>query len=157
MDVHDQLNEIVATIRGAKAMPMSASCLVNRTEMLEAIERLRHVLPANLDDADALLSDRDAVLKAGRDEAGRLLFTYLANKYGYDKAAAEAAPAGRQLAQTTPPAAPEKPVRCSASPQRAQEASSGAKPAARASLRRKASAVSRPAARSWAGSSSSAR
>ena len=30
-----------------------------------------------------------------------------------------------QLAQTTPPAAPEKPARCSASPQRAQEASSG--------------------------------
>ena len=52
-----------------------------------------------------------------------------------------------QLAQTTPPAAPEKPLRCSASPQRAQEASSGAKPAARASLRRKESAVSRPAAR----------
>jgi hypothetical protein len=80
MDVHDQLNEIVATIRGAKAMPMSASCLVNRTEMLEAIERLRHVLPANLDDADALLSDRDAVLKAGRDEAGRLLDAAVAER-----------------------------------------------------------------------------
>ena len=62
-----------------------------------------------------------------------------------------------QLAQTTPPAAPEKPARCSASPQRAQEASSGAKPATSASFSRKESATSSPAARGCAGSSSSAR
>ena len=62
-----------------------------------------------------------------------------------------------QLAQTTPPEAPEKPARCSASPQLAQEASSGAKPATRASLSRKESATSRLIARGWPGSSSSAR
>jgi len=73
VDVHDQLNQIAATVREAKAMPMSASCLVNRTEMLEALERLRDVLPASLDHADALLSDRDAVVTSGREEAERLL------------------------------------------------------------------------------------
>jgi cell division septum initiation protein DivIVA len=73
VDVHDQLNEIAATVRGAKAMPMSASCLVNRTEMLDALERVRDVLPVDLDHADALLSDRDAVVAAGREEAERLL------------------------------------------------------------------------------------
>jgi len=73
VDVHDQLNQIAATVRGARAMPMSASCLVNRTEMLDALERLRHVLPVSLDHADALLADRDAVVTAGREEAERLL------------------------------------------------------------------------------------
>lgn len=73
MDVHDQLNEIAATVRAAKAMPMSASCLVNRAEMLEALERLRDALPVSLDHADALLSDRDAVLSSGREEAERLM------------------------------------------------------------------------------------
>jgi hypothetical protein len=73
VDVHDQLNEIAATVRGAKAMPMSASCLVNRAEILDALERVRDVLPVSLDDADALLSDRDAVVAAGREEAERLL------------------------------------------------------------------------------------
>lgn len=73
MDIHDQLNQIAAMVRDAKAMPMSASCLVNRSEMLEALERLRDVLPASLDHADALLSDRDAVLTSGRQEAERLL------------------------------------------------------------------------------------
>ena len=73
MDVHDQLNEMAATVRAAKAMPMSASCLVNRGELLEALERLRDALPASLDHADALLSDRDAVLSTGREEAERLM------------------------------------------------------------------------------------
>ena len=48
--------------------------------------------------------------------------------------------------QTTPPAAPEKALRCSASPQRAQAASSGENPAASASLARKASPVAYPEA-----------
>ncbi|HEY8652426.1 MAG TPA: hypothetical protein VIL87_04930 [Dermatophilaceae bacterium] len=73
MDVHDQLNEIAATVRGAKAMPMSASCLVNRAEILDALERVRAVLPVDLDHADALLSDREAVVASGREEAERLV------------------------------------------------------------------------------------
>jgi hypothetical protein len=73
MDVHDQLNQLAAMVRGAKTMPMSASCLINRAEMLDILERLRDELPANLDHADALLSERDAVLAAGREQAERLL------------------------------------------------------------------------------------
>jgi len=73
VDVHDQLDQIAAMIRGAKAMPMSASCLVNRGEVLDAIERVRAVLPVDLDQADALLSTRDAVVAAGHEEAERLL------------------------------------------------------------------------------------
>lgn len=73
MDVHDQLNQLATTVRGAKAMPMSASCLVNRAETLDALERLHSILPANLDHADALLSERDAVVAAGREQAERLL------------------------------------------------------------------------------------
>jgi len=73
VNVHDRLNELTATVGGAKAMPMSASCLVNRAEMLELLERLREELPANLDHADALLSEREAVLAAGRQEAEAIL------------------------------------------------------------------------------------
>src|ERR1019366_4132732 len=42
-------------------------------EMLEILERLRQELPANLHHAQALLSDREAVLAAGRQEAERIL------------------------------------------------------------------------------------
>ena len=75
MDVHDQLDHLEATVRGAKAMPMSASCLVNRAEMLEMVGRLRGALPANLDHANAVLSERDAVLAASRLQAERIVET----------------------------------------------------------------------------------
>jgi len=54
-------------------MPMSASCLVNRAEMLDILERLHDELPADLDQADALLSEREAVLGAGREQVERIL------------------------------------------------------------------------------------
>ena len=73
MDVHDRLDQLTEMTRNAKAMPMSASCLVNRAEMLDILGRLRDELPANLDHADALLSDREAVIAAGREEAEHIL------------------------------------------------------------------------------------
>jgi hypothetical protein len=69
----DRLDEITEMVRAAKAMPMSASCLVNRVELLEALKRLRDGLPASLDDAEALLSDRDGVLRDGQAQAAALL------------------------------------------------------------------------------------
>lgn len=73
MDVHDQLTHLEATVHGAKAMPMSSSCLVNRAEMLEVIARLRAAIPATLDHADAVLAERDAILAAGREQADRIV------------------------------------------------------------------------------------
>jgi len=73
MELYDRLNQLTATVRSAKTMPMSASCLVNRAEMLEILERLRDELPTTLDHADALLSDREAVIAAAREQAERIL------------------------------------------------------------------------------------
>jgi hypothetical protein len=73
MDVQDRLKELTAVVRTAKAMPMSGSCLVNRAEMLEILERMRKALPANLHDAQALLADREAVLAAAREQAEAIL------------------------------------------------------------------------------------
>jgi hypothetical protein len=76
MDLRDrlnQLNQLTAMVRDAKSMPMSASCLVNRTEVLSLLEQLRDGLPANLAHADALLADRETVLAATREQAERIL------------------------------------------------------------------------------------
>ena len=75
MDVHDRLTQLTTMVRNAKTMPMSASCLVNRAEMLDLLERLREELPADLDHADALLSEREAVLADAREQAERILET----------------------------------------------------------------------------------
>jgi cell division septum initiation protein DivIVA len=73
MEIQNQLDHLEATVRSAKAMPMSAACLVNRGEMFEIIARLRIELPANIDHADALLAERDAVLTAAGEQAERIV------------------------------------------------------------------------------------
>ena len=73
MDVHDKLDEITQYVEDARAMPMSASALVNRVELLGLLDELRDLLPEELHHADLLLSDREAVVEQGRARAEELL------------------------------------------------------------------------------------
>lgn len=66
----DELNDLVSS---ARAMPMSASALVNRAEVLELIESAKSVLPSQISQADSLISDADAVLERARREAAAIL------------------------------------------------------------------------------------
>lgn len=69
----DQLRQIVSQ---AKSVPMSASCVVNRAEMLELIDRVRAALPEELGRAQGLLANSDAeaerIIGAARAEASRM-------------------------------------------------------------------------------------
>lgn len=73
MDVHDKLDEITQYVEDARAMPMSASALVNRVELLGLLDELRDLLPEELHHADLLLSDREAIVEQGRAQAEQLL------------------------------------------------------------------------------------
>ena len=66
------LDELVTTIEQARTLPMSASAVVHRDEVLAQLQRLRELLPATLTDARALLGERDAVVERGRQEVERL-------------------------------------------------------------------------------------
>lgn len=63
------LEELTELITSARAMPMSASALVNRAEVLDLISSAREVLPGQLAQADRLLSDADAVLTRAQERA----------------------------------------------------------------------------------------
>ena len=69
MAISEKLDEFVAMIEGARAMPMSASCILNRAEVLEAVEDMRNSLPDELKRAQGVLQDRGAVVEEGRAEA----------------------------------------------------------------------------------------
>ena len=73
MDIQDRLDELTVLIEDAKAMPLSASCIVNRTQVLDLIEEIRQLLPEAVHRADELLADREAVVQDGRREADRIL------------------------------------------------------------------------------------
>ena len=73
MDVQERLDELAVLVEDAKAMPLSASCIVNRTQVLDLIEEIRTLLPESVLRADELLADREAVVQDGRREADRIL------------------------------------------------------------------------------------
>ncbi|NYI06592.1 cell division initiation protein [Allostreptomyces psammosilenae] len=73
MDVSAKIDELLEMVENARSMPMSASCVINRAEMIEIIEELRAALPAELQQAQQVLAERDAVVEEGRREAERII------------------------------------------------------------------------------------
>ncbi|MEG3629055.1 cell division initiation protein [Streptomyces poriticola] len=73
MDVQKKLDEIVTMISGARAMPMSASCVVNRAELLSMLDEVRAALPDSLAQAQELIGDRDHMVTQARAEAERII------------------------------------------------------------------------------------
>lgn len=73
MDVHDKLDDLTATVESARSLPMSASCVLHRGEVLTMLDDIRELLPEELRRARALLADRDAVLAEARAEADRIV------------------------------------------------------------------------------------
>ena len=69
MELKDKLDEIVAQIESARAMPMSASCIVNRSQLLGMLDEMRDLIPAEVQRAESLLHERDDVVESGRREA----------------------------------------------------------------------------------------
>ena len=67
------LDELTDLVSSARAMPMSASALVNRAEVLDLVESARAVLPSQISQADTLIADADAVLDRARREAAKIL------------------------------------------------------------------------------------
>ncbi|MFI2644980.1 ATP synthase F0 subunit B [Streptomyces sp. NPDC018610] len=73
MDVQKKLDEIVATVSGARSMPMSASCVVNRADLLALLEEVRQALPGSLAQAQELIGDREQMVEEARREADRII------------------------------------------------------------------------------------
>ncbi|MFB7370068.1 cell division initiation protein [Streptomyces sp. NPDC056222] len=73
MDVQKKLDEIVSTVTNARSMPMSASCVVNRAELLAMLEEVREALPGSLAQAQELLGGREQMVEHARQEAERII------------------------------------------------------------------------------------
>ncbi len=68
----DALDELVSR---ARAMPMSASVLVNKADALDLIDQMREIMPEQLSQADSVLSDADHVLDEAHGQADSILAT----------------------------------------------------------------------------------
>ncbi|HZN18375.1 MAG TPA: hypothetical protein VFB84_09360 [Micromonosporaceae bacterium] len=74
MDPLERIDEMLAMVEAARSVPMSRNnCMLDRGEMIAALEQLRGDLPAELRRAGALLGERDKIIDAGRREAERII------------------------------------------------------------------------------------
>ena len=73
VDVQKKLDEIVAAVSSARSMPMSASCVVNRADLLSMLEEVRAALPDSLAQAEELIGGREQMVEQARQEAERII------------------------------------------------------------------------------------
>jgi cell division septum initiation protein DivIVA len=68
-----KLDELAGLVESARAMPMSASCVVNRADVLGLIEDLRGLLPEAMSRAQIVLADKEGVVDEGRRQAAEIV------------------------------------------------------------------------------------
>ena len=57
------LSELIEIVETARALPMSASCVLPREHVLDLLDALREVLPPEMDEARTVLATRDRLVK----------------------------------------------------------------------------------------------
>jgi cell division septum initiation protein DivIVA len=73
VDVQKKLDEIAAAVTNARSMPMSASCVVNRAELLAMLDEVSAALPDSLSQAQELLGGREQMVQQAQVEAQRII------------------------------------------------------------------------------------
>jgi len=75
MDSIEKISTAITMIEEARGVPLSASCVVHRGEILEILEGARDYLPADLYEAEKLLATRDQIIEDGRVSAETMIGT----------------------------------------------------------------------------------
>ena len=69
----ERLAQLRQIVLNARSMPMSASCVINRGEVLDAIDAVIAELPEEIADAQQVIDERSSAIAEGEAEADRLL------------------------------------------------------------------------------------
>ena len=73
MDSVEKLTSAITMVEEARGVPLSASCVVHRGEMLELLDEAREALPSDLESAQKLLAARDAIIEEGSVSAEQMI------------------------------------------------------------------------------------
>ena len=84
MDVVENLEAAIAAIEEARSVPLSASCVINRGEMLQLLDQVKVSFPNDLAKAISILREKedilenahkqaDGIIAQARDEVARLV------------------------------------------------------------------------------------
>ena len=75
MDSLEKLNAAIMLIEEARGVPLSASCVVHRGEILEILDGARASLPTDLDQAIQIIASRDVIVEEARISAEQMIAT----------------------------------------------------------------------------------
>ena len=73
MDSVEKLTAAITLVEEARGVPLSASCVVHRAEMLEILDDAREALPTDFESARKILETRDAIIEEARVSAEQLI------------------------------------------------------------------------------------
>jgi cell division septum initiation protein DivIVA len=73
MNSVERLNAAITMVEEARSVPLSASCVVHRAELLEVLDEARIALPQDFAQAQDLLATREAIIEEGRAGAEQLV------------------------------------------------------------------------------------
>jgi cell division septum initiation protein DivIVA len=75
MDSIEKLSAAITMIEEARSVPLSASCVVHRGEVLEILDDAREALPRDLFTSQDILATRGSLIEEGRSSAERMIAT----------------------------------------------------------------------------------
>lgn len=73
MDSIEKLASAITLVEEARSVPLSASCVIHRGEMLELLDEARAALPKDFESAQRVISMRDAIIEEGRLSAEAMI------------------------------------------------------------------------------------
>ncbi len=73
MTVVERIQSAITTVEDARGVPLSASCVVHRGELLEVLDQARAAFPTDLAHAQEIISTRESILEEARLTADQLI------------------------------------------------------------------------------------
>jgi vacuolar-type H+-ATPase subunit H len=73
MTVIERIQSAITTVEDARGVPLSASCVVHRGELLEVLDQAREAFPADLAHAQEIIATREIILEEARLSADQLI------------------------------------------------------------------------------------
>lgn len=71
--VTERVHSAITMVEEARSVPLSASCVIHRGELLEILDQARLALPSDFDDAQKIIAKRDLILEEAQASADQLI------------------------------------------------------------------------------------
>jgi vacuolar-type H+-ATPase subunit H len=73
MDAIERIYAAITMVKEAKGVPLSASCVMHRGEMLELLDQVRVSFPSDLERAQEILQQHENIIEEARASADQLI------------------------------------------------------------------------------------